>query len=244
MKFIFTCLSLFAAMSAMANGTLNIYGPGGPSAPISEAAEIFSARKGVKINVIFGPQQKWINKALENADLVYGGAEYMLTNIELQHKGFINRKERYELYPRKMSILVRKGNPKNIRTLQDLAKPGIKILDVNGAGQLGLWEDIAGKVGLIESIQKNNSEPLSSNAEGVAAWKADSSYDAWINFSSWQKVLGNHADKVEIPQAINVIRGTPIALTHITKNPELAKEFIAFMKTKEGKAIFRKHGWN
>lgn len=40
---------------------------------------------------------------------------------------------------------MRKGNPKNIKGFKDLAKSGVKVLVTHGAGQVGMWEDIAGR---------------------------------------------------------------------------------------------------
>ena len=91
------------------------------------------------IKVIAGPETNWIEDAKRNAAIVFGGAEYMLTQFAMQHQGLIDSNTRTDLYERAAGILVRKGNPKNIGSLKDLTKPGIKILDINGAGQLGLW---------------------------------------------------------------------------------------------------------
>lgn len=57
------------------------------------------------------------------------------------------------LYLRRSTILVRKGNPKRIKALQDLMKPGHSVLVVNGAGQNGLWEDMAGRPGDIGVVR-------------------------------------------------------------------------------------------
>ena len=56
----------------------------------------------------------------------------------------LDDKSRVELYVRPAGILVRKDNPKKIKSFDDLTRSGVRIVDVNGAGQLGLWEDLAG----------------------------------------------------------------------------------------------------
>ena len=40
-----------------------------------------------------------------------------------------------------------------IHGLKDLFAPGRKVLVVNGAGQNGLWEDMAGRLGDIASVK-------------------------------------------------------------------------------------------
>ena len=223
--------------------TLYVYGPGGPFAPIDECAKIFGTKNNIIVKVTAGPESKWIETAKQNADLIYGGAAYMLMSFSMKYADFIDQNSRTELHKRGAAILVRPGNPKNIRSIKDLSKPGINILDVNGAGQLGLWEDIAGKKDAIEGIQKNIKQSFANTALGIAGWKEDKSFDAWINYESWHYRLKDITAVVKLRNSINVYRGTPIAITTNSKNKELSKQFIDFMKTKEGHTIFKKWGW-
>ena len=39
---------------------------------------------------------------------------------------------------------------KKIKGFKDLAKPNTKVLVTHGAGQVGMWEDIAGRTGNIQ----------------------------------------------------------------------------------------------
>lgn len=174
-----------AIIFAQAKDTLYIYGPGGPAAAMEECAKIFSAKNSILVKVIAGPEAKWIDEAEKNADIVFGGAEYMLTQFKLQHAGLMDCTTRKELYKRGAGILVRPGNPKKINSLKDLTKPGVKLLEITGAGQLGMWEDLAGKQNLIEGIQKNIKGAFANTALAIDAWKFDDKFDAMIIFSSW-----------------------------------------------------------
>jgi len=224
--------------------TLYVYGPGGPFAPINECAQVFGKQNNIVIKVTAGPEVNWINNATQNADIIFGGAEYMLTQFKMKHPGLSDSTTRTELCKRGAAILVRPGNPKHIASMKDLTKPGIRILDVNGAGQFGLWEDIAGKENLIAGIQQNIKRSFENTALGIAGWKTDTTFDAWISYSSWHYRLKDITQLVKIPAAINVYRGTPIALTTITKHKKLSNKFITFMQSKEEHEIFRKWGWD
>lgn len=224
--------------------TLFIYGPGGPLGPIKESGELFCKQTGIPVKVTAGPEDKWINDAKENADLVFGGAEYMLTSFSMKHKGFVDSSTRVSLYKRAAGILVRPGNPKNIRSIKDLTKPGIKLMDVNGAGQFGMWEDLAGKQNLIGSIQKNIVKSFSNTAEAIEAWKTETVYDAWIIYASWHYRLKDHTQLIKIPAAETVYRGTPIAITTLSDQKDDAKKFISFLQTPTVHAIFKKWGWD
>ena len=238
------CLSTGALISrAQQNDTMYVYGPGGPQAAMAECATVFSKKMSVPVKVISGPEAKWIEQAKQNADLVFGGAEYMLTQFKMQHPGLMDSTTRTELYKRSAGILVRPGNPKKIMALKDLTKPGINILEITGAGQLGMWEDLAGKQNLIGGIQKNIKGAFANTALAIDAWKSDNKYDAVIIFASWYLRLKDVSQLIKIPVAQTVYRGTPIAITAITNKKDKAQQFIQFLKSNDGHAIFKKWGW-
>lgn len=230
-------------MALTQDKVLHVYGPGGPLGPMEECAKIFSQEKGVEVKVTAGPTPKWIDQAKQDADLIFGGAEYMLTDFILKYPGLVDEKTRTSLYIRPAGILVRKGNPKKIRSMADLTKPGVKIVDVNGAGQLGLWEDLAGAQGLIPGIQKNIAVSVATSAEAIEKWKAMPELDAWITYESWHYRLQDLTDLVKLPKAQKLYRGTPIAITTISKERDLAQNFIDFLKTAKAHTIFKKWGW-
>ncbi len=246
MKLKLFIITLTLSFALFANGqpdTLFVYGPGGPQAPMEECAKIFSKKMLIPVKVIAGPEANWIDQAKQNADLVFGGAEYMLTQFAMQHPGLIDSRTRTELYKRAAGILVRKGNPKKITSLKDLTKPGVRILDVNGAGQLGMWEDLAGKQNLIGGIQKNILRSFPNTGAAVNAWKTDNSYDAIIIYSSWYCRLKDVSQLVKIPESQTVYRGTPVAITTISNQKKEARQFIRFLLSNEGHSIFKKWGW-
>jgi len=246
MKKLFISTVLLTAVlfsKAQQNDTLYAYGPGGPQAAMADCAAVFSKKMSIPVKVIAGPEAKWIEQAKQNADLVFGGAEYMLTQFKMPHPGLMDSTTRTELYKRAAGILVRPSNPKKIKTLKDLTKPGINILEITGAGQLGMWEDLAGRQNLIGGIQKNIKGAFANTALAIDAWKSDNKYDAVIIFASWYLRLKDVSQLIKIPVAQTVYRGTPIAITAITNKKDKAQQFIRFLLSNEGHAIFKKWGW-
>lgn len=223
--------------------TLYVYGPGGPQAPMEECAKLFSKKTSIPVKVTAGPDAKWMGQAKQNADVIFGGAEYMLTQFAMQHPGMIDSTSRKELYKRAAGILVRPGNPKKITSLKDLTKPGIQLLDVNGAGQLGMWEDLAGKQNIIAGIEKNIKKSFPNTALAIDAWKADKSFDAIIIYSSWYYRLKGVTQLIKIQPAQTVYRGTPIAVTTMSNQKKDAEKFILFLLSNEGHSVFKKWGW-
>lgn len=237
---------LFGLLSLTAQAQekgLHVYGPGGPLAPMKECAELFTKARGFPVLVTAGPEPNWIDQAKQNADLIYGGAEYMLSQFMLKHPDLVDPTTITSLYVRPAGILVRKGNPKRMQSLSDLTKPGVRIIDVAGAGQVALWEDLAGARGLIPGIRKNIVITVANTAQAIEKWKAVPEIDAWINFESWQLRLPELTDLVRLPEQEKIYRGTPIAATRISKNRDQALEFIRFLATEPAHDVFRKWGW-
>jgi accessory colonization factor AcfC len=96
--------------------------------------------------------------AKTNADLFYSGSENMMTDFTSLFSGQIDPVTIDPIYARSAIIIVHPGNPKNIKGFEDLLRPGVTVMIVQGSGQTGLWEDIAGRtadVAIIRALRSN-----------------------------------------------------------------------------------------
>ena len=227
--------------------TLRAYGPGGPAPAMRESAKVFGDRKGIKVEINAGPTPTWKDRAMKDADLIFSGSEYMMTDfLQKDLPGLIEPSTVRSLYLRPSAILVRPGNPKGIQGIQDLARPGLRILVVQGAGQLGLWEDVAGRTGkvkLVEDVRRNIGFFAPNSAEAKKIWSSDLSYDAWLIWTIWQKENPAAADLIPTEPEHTIYRSCGIAITHRSERKALAKEFADFLQSPEGQEIFLKWGW-
>jgi accessory colonization factor AcfC len=242
------CLSLsFARPTHLAaEEVLYVYGPGGPYPAMKEAAEVFGKAQNLRLEVVAGPTNQWIEKAKKDADVIYSGAEYMMTDFIFAMEDRIDESTVVPLYLRPSSILVRPGNPKEIRDFPDLLKPGMKILVVNGAGQAGLWEDIAGRDGDIETLRtfrKNIVAYAPNSAAAKKTWVERKEIDAWFIWNIWQVANQDVADLVPMSKKYVLYRDCGIALTRQGKDKGPAKRFVEFVQSPDGARIFAKWGW-
>ncbi|QKO23754.1 extracellular solute-binding protein [Rhodoferax sp. BAB1] len=242
-----TCAALaFSALGAHATESLRIYGPGGPAPAMKEAAAAFEKAHGVKVEVTAGPTGNWLDKAKQDADLVFSGSETMMTDLVYAMEGQLDHRQIESLYLRPLSILVRPGNPRKIAGFKDMLKPGLKVLVVNGAGQNGVWEDAAGRKGDIETVRalRQNIEMYAKNsAEAKKAWSDKPEIDAWLIWNIWQVESPQLADAVAIEPDYAIYRDTGIAVTKRAQERAEANDFVAFLKSRDGAAIFAKWGW-
>lgn len=238
-------IALLAASGALAQ-TLHLYGPGGPAPAMKEAAAAFERAGGAKIEVVAGPTPQWLPQAKADADLIYSGSETMMTDFVVALEPQLSHREVTPLYLRPLAMLVRPGNPRRIRSFEDLQRPGISILVVNGAGQNGAWEDAAGRKGdirTVKAVRANIASHARNSAEARATWVADPSIDVWLIWNIWQVASPTLADVVDIAPDYAVYRDTAIAITTRGKDKPQAQKFIEFLQSPAGAAIFSKWGW-
>jgi accessory colonization factor AcfC len=222
---------------------------------MKEAAVEFGHRRGVHVVVTGGPTPQWLAAARGNADVIFSGAEHMMTDFVKQlgdtagggpRPGRIDESTIRPLYLRTVAILVRPGNPKGIRGFEDLLRPGTKVLVVQGAGQTGLWEDVAGRtgdIGVVRAFRRNIGAVAANSGEAKDRWTRDSTFDAWLIWNIWQVANPTLADVVPVAERWRVYRDAGVALTAKGRGRESAREFVAFLESPEGARIFARWGW-
>ncbi len=231
--------------SKASDSILRLYGAGGPGlkAPLKESAKLFKQEQNIEVEFHLGPEKKWMELAKVNADLFFPGTESRMSFYMVRDKDLTDKSSRTLLYTRGAVIIVRKGNPKNIKTLEDLAKPGIKIVDVVGPGLFSLGEDTASLKGLLDGIQKNTVFSGKNGGAAAKKFKKSPDIDAWITLEPWLMGVKDAGQIVWIPEPIRIYRHSSIAIAKHSKKKELARKFIDFLKTEKAHAVFQKYGW-
>lgn len=219
----------------MTGTLLRVYGPGGPYRPVSDCARLFGERTGTVVEVVKGEPEKLAARIAADGDLHYTGAPSMMNEFIAAHPGVIDAASVVDVQVRRVGILVRTGNPRGIATPADLARPGLRLLDVALESMAELRGDAAG-------AGANIARTVTTGEQGLAAWKADPSLDAWVTYKSWHRAAPEESAfvPIETPQAL---RATPAGLVHAGANRELAARFLDFLGSPEARAIFVHYGW-
>jgi accessory colonization factor AcfC len=229
------CAASARASTEESTKRLLVYGPGGPHHVIEECAKLFEERHGIDVAVFKAMPLELGQKLRENGDIYYGGAEYMLEGFNRRHPGVLDMTSAEKLHPRRMGVLVRKGNPLNIKGTEDLRQKEVAILDVK-------LENMRHFHGAPAGLSSNIRKFEYTGQQGAAAWLSTPEIDAWVTYRSWHFFLEAESDFIEIPGDAG-LRFTPVALTRQTQNREAALQFISFLKSEEARRVFEKHGW-
>lgn len=233
--------------SAQAAEVIHVYGPGGPAPAMKAAAQAYGAKHGIEVSVTAGPTGAWAADFKKDGDLIYSGSEAMMSDFVQQFDGSMVESTIEPLYLRPAAILVRPGNPRHITGFHDLLKPGMSVMVVHGAGQVGLWEDIAGRDGNIRTVQalrRNITFYAPNSAKAKARWQQDKEVDAWIIYNIWGIANPGLADVVPLEPHYRIYRDCGVAYTVRGQANAAARDFVAFLKGPEGHKIFAKYGWS
>lgn len=240
------CSGVIGASTVTAQELLHVYGSEGPYPAMREAATVFAERNNVDLQIIADPVEEWLDEAKTEADLVYSSSEFMMVNIIQGMNGEIEQGSVAPLYWRPAAILVRPGNPKHIHDLPDLLRPGVKVMVVNGSGQTGLWEDMAGRRGNFRTVRalRNNIVLFAANStEARRMWLAEDDIDAWLTWNIWYKADPRHSTLVPVSEDYVIYRQCSIAVTEKGWQNPVASRFVGFLKSPEAAEIFAKWGW-
>jgi molybdate transport system substrate-binding protein len=224
-----------------ASSSLMVYCGAGMRKPMDEIGSVFEDQYGVTVDYNYAGS----NALLSQMELTQIGECYMpgaTKYIDIAaEKGFIEYKQNvcYHI----PVITVPTGNPANITCLGDFARDDVKLVwgdpEVAAIGNAGV--KILEKNGLYNSTWPNVIATLPTMNEvmmQIAMGQADASVNWWDTVKFVEEI-----DVVEIPKEQNIIKIVPIGTTTFSEDEETAKQFVDFVASEEGKAIFEKQGF-
>lgn len=212
---------------------------------IEEAAKIFEERTGIKVYLNFSGSGTVLSqmKLSRSGDLyIPGSPDYM---VKAEDEDIVEPESVKIISYLIPAILVQHGNPKNIQTLSDLARPGIKV---------GIGNPEAVCVGLYayEILEHNNLLPevggnivthakSCSETASLIALKAVDAIIGWRVFSEWQP------ETIEVvylkPEQIPRLAYIPGAISTFSQDKDSAQKFLDFLVSPPGQEIFSKWGY-
>jgi accessory colonization factor AcfC len=229
------------------------------AAPLEKAAKLFEEQTGVHVEISVCSRhcaQPVAEEAtgetggddflLEIADagihdLAIAGAEYLLDDGEV--RGIVQRHQRRTIAYRTSAIIVPASNPKNIRCVEDMTKPGVRV-GVSVIDCLkGLWEDISGRLGLLDKIRENICY-YANGCIAIVEAVATSEVDVAFGWTAFQHLEPERIEIIEMPEEQQVSRGTGVGMLSFAKNSEAATQFMDFLASPESRQFYKEYGWS
>ncbi|PLX42953.1 MAG: molybdate ABC transporter substrate-binding protein [Deltaproteobacteria bacterium] len=224
--------------------TVEVFAGSASAPPLREAALLFKERTGAEVDLHFGGSGTMLSQiTLSGRGDLYipGSSDFMELAKEKDAVDPSTERVIAYLLP---AICVPKGNPKGIKTLEDLSQPGLRV----GIGRpdtvcVGLYGvEAIERAGLGVGVKLNvvsHAESCSKTAQLVALGLVDAVM-GWDVFAKW-------SDKIEAvplpPESTPRIGYIPGALTKNTTEPAAASDFLAFITDGEGARFFSEAGY-
>jgi molybdate transport system substrate-binding protein len=213
--------------------------------PMEEAATQFEQKTDIRVDLHFSGSGTMLSqmKLARRGDLyIPGSPDYMSKAIREE---VVDPESVAIIVYLVIAIEVQSGNPKDIRTLADLARPGVRV----GIGNpeavcVGLYAvEVLERNGLLKQVQHNivtHAPSCSATASLVAMRKVDAVI-GWKVFSEW------NPDKIDTvllkPHEVPRLAYIPAAISTYSQDKESAQQFINFLISAEGQKIFAKWGY-
>lgn len=138
-----------------------------------------------------------------------------------------------------LTIAVAPGNPRRIRGLRDLTRPGLRVVVGAGSVPVGRYtRQVFAKAGL---TVRWSSEEIGARAvlDRVRAGEAD----AGIVYITDLRSAGIAASSVPIPADVNVTAAFPAATVRDGDHEDAANAFVSWLVTPAAQKLFNKYGF-
>jgi len=222
---------------------LLLYCAAGIRPAVAQTVETFAREHGVKIVTNYAGSETLLStiRLARSGDLYMPGDKHYVEQARQEGMILSQRSVCYWV----PTILVQKGNPKNIRRLQDLLQPGLKLgLGDSKACAIGrTTKQLLAKNNIAwDDIEKNlKFQSLTVNELGMQIQAK--SLDAVIVWDAMARYYSDYGDQVPIAREKNVLSTVDVGVLKFTEHRKLAEKFVDFLVSEQSRVIFEKHNY-
>ena len=206
-------------------------------------AEEFTKETGIKVEYSYLCSAMLLTnlELTRKGDVFVAGAKYYF-NIA-REKGLVDEEYVAVAGYQIPCITVQKGNPKDINSLDDLLKPGMRlgVGDIQSMAVGRLAKAIFERLGTFDEFMKNV-VVAGGTAPKLCLPVCMNSIDATINLMQTAKSFSHCLDIVLIDKEKVMYSTFPVALTTYCRRKDEAIKYYEFVQSEKGRKIFVKHG--
>ncbi len=243
------CTPAVAAPPASKPRVLNVFAAASLTDAFTEIGKNFeAANPGLKVTFNFAGSQALRTQIEEGAPAdVFASANTTEMDNLITGK-FVTQGASQVFLQNKLVVILPANNSAGLAKLEDLAKPGIKIVLAAEEVPVGKYarqtlDQLSSQFGadfknkVLANVVSNED-----NVKQVVAKVQLGEADAGIVYTS-DAIAAPDLKTIEIPAELNVIAKYPIAPLTKSANVDLAKAFINYVLSSDGQAILQKWGF-
>jgi len=209
---------------------------------MDEIGQVYFQRTGVRVDLSYAGAGMLLSTLMtaRRGDLYIPGEAYYVD--QAAKHGFI-ADQRLLCYMTPV-IAVRKGNPKRVTGIKDLARPGLRVAigDPQAIAIGPMTERILQRAGIFETVERNIHMKAACVPE-LANALATHSADVGVIWDVMAFQNRKDLDSIPIDPKYNEVSEVLVSRLTCSKQPEEARKFMAFVTSPEAAAIFHKHGY-
>ena len=142
-------------------------------------------------------------------------------------------------------LIVQAGNPKQIKEIKDLAKPGMRVgigdPEVVAVGRAA--RQVLTKAGVWKQVEKHiamTGQNVTEVSNNVKLGHIDAAivWDACAALYTTREVV-----TIQIPSSYRVVAAVPVGAMKFSRNPKEAEQYVVFLASDEAAKVFAKHGF-
>jgi molybdate transport system substrate-binding protein len=250
--FVLTCILLLMGTISCGHASQSqaeeifVFAAAGTKPAIDEAVAMFEQKTGNTVMVNYGGGGEVLSSMVlgKTGDVYIAPEQKFIDNAKKQ--GAVATNAAVHTLAFMIPVIgVREGNPLDIRSLADLARPGIEVAVCNpDTTSLGvLVPQMLEKAGLYEAIKPNivTSVPQVTSIVTMLKMKQIDAGIIWHHFGT------TNSDDIDIiwipPEYVTGIGEIQAAVSAYSQHVKTAQQFIDFLTSAEGKKIFEKNGY-
>ncbi|MBI5574067.1 MAG: extracellular solute-binding protein [Elusimicrobia bacterium] len=241
----FLLILIFICSCSKSAIKLRVFAAAGAKPAIDECSRMFEEKSGIKIEIDYGGGGEILSKMMiaESGDIYIAPEQRFMTSAK--NKGVVEPETIRVLSYMIPVIAVKKGNPKNIHTLVDLTKSGIRVVITRPETTLlGKYApEIFRKAGIKNAIKKNIIT-YAARPDAIIMMLSTEHVDAGIIWHFYQTMAPDKIETIFLSaEQLTGIGEMQIAASKYSRNKKLARRFVDFAASSAGKTIFKKHGY-
>ena len=191
-------------------------------------------QEGADCDLFISAAQKQMNQLDKDAD----------PEVNTEGLDYVLEGTRVNLLENKVVLAVPDGNPKDIESFEDLGTDKLSLLALgNEDVPVGQYStEILTNLGILDSLEAEGKITYGSNVKEVTTQVSEAAADAGIIYATDAFSAGlTVVDQAEGDLCKQVIY--PAAVLNISRNPEAAKEFLAYLQTDTCMQVFEAVGF-
>ena len=219
--------------------TLNVYAAASLATPFAYAGLAYEKEHpGVKVQFNLGSSSDLARFIQEGAPAdVFASAD--ITNMNKVESQDLLDSQSFIFATTYLEIIVEKGNPLKISSLQDLTDPDLIFVTTNPEVPIGKYTTtVLKKAGV--AITPDSFE---SNVKGIMLKVASGEADAGIVYHSEVIASDGQVQGVKIPTEFNIEAEFPIGIIKNSANKKEAQGFIDYLLSPEGQSLLTQYGF-